>query len=305
MPITLPPISRRELLAGSVCAAAGLAVGGRCLRAAERRANPHRFALLSDTHVAADRAAVTSGVNMAEHLRRACADVLAGGDGKVLPPAAAFVTGDLALRDGQDGDYVTLLELLAPLRAAHIPLHLGLGNHDDRDSFWAAAGEKPDAPRPVEARHVAVVESPKANWFLLDSLDRPNVMPGVLGEAQLGWLGRALDAAADRPAVVLVHHNPDAEHGGGLTDTAALLDVLMPRKQVKALVFGHTHAWGCRRQDGLHLVNLPPVAYIFEEGRPSGWVDTRVTDRGATLTLRCIDPRHRQHGETVNLAWRD
>ena len=29
----------------------------------------------------------------------------------------------------------------------------------------------------------------------------------------------------------------------------------------------------CGEHDsGIHLINLPPTAYVFEEGKPSGWV---------------------------------
>ena len=45
---------------------------------------------------------------------------------------------------------------------------------------------------------------------------------------QLEWLGKALDARADKPAVVLAHHNPDRlVNIHGLTDTAKLFDVLV------------------------------------------------------------------------------
>ena len=59
----------------------------------------------------------------------------------------------------------------------------------------------------------------------------------------------------------------------GNNDTVALFEVIRPRKQVKAYIYGHTHTWKVEQDDsGLHLINLPPVAYIFHEGDPSGWV---------------------------------
>ena len=53
-----------------------------------------------------------------------------------------------------------------------------------------------------------LVEGPRANWFLLDSLDEPNKTPGVLGDKQVAWLGQALDARANKPAILVAHHNP-------------------------------------------------------------------------------------------------
>ena len=100
---------------------------------------------------------------------------------------------------------------------------------------------------PLLSRHVSVVETVRANWFLLDSLDRVNTIPGELGEEQLTWLGKALDARADNPPVlVVVHHDPQwsgAVIRTGLGDTEQLFEVLVPRKQVKAVMFGHTHLW--------------------------------------------------------------
>ena len=298
MPIYLAPISRRRFLGTSLAAAGAAALGCRHALAADEK-SATRFALLSDTHIAADPATVAQQVHLAEHLRAACAGVTAAGE----KPAAAFITGDLALKDGQPGDYVTLLDLLKPLREAGIPLHLGLGNHDNRDEFWKATDVKRDAPRPVATHHVTLVETPRVNVLLLDSLDKVNHVPGLLGAAQLEWLATTLDAAAAKPAIVLVHHNPDT-HEGALADTPAMLETILPRKQVKALVFGHTHNWQIGEQEGLHLVNLPPVAYVFGEGRPSGWVDALVSDRGMTLTLQCLDPKHPLHGERKELVWR-
>src|SRR4051794_35525217 len=101
MPIYLPPLSRRRFLAGSLAAASGLALG-RALRAAGEGASqpdPHRFALLSDVHIAADPAAVLRKVTMAENLKKAVAEVTA-----LSPlPANSAINGDLALGTGESG----------------------------------------------------------------------------------------------------------------------------------------------------------------------------------------------------------
>ena len=51
----------------------------------------------------------------------------------------------------------------------------------------------------------------------------------------------------------------------GLSDSEGLLAAVWPRRNVKALFYGHTHKWSFRKDpaSGLHLVNLPAVAYAF------------------------------------------
>jgi 3',5'-cyclic-AMP phosphodiesterase len=183
-----------------------------------------------------------------------------------------------------------------------------MGNHDDRGPLYEALADQRPATQPVESKHVSVLQAPKINWFLLDSLFQVDVVTGELGDAQLEWLARALDAHADKPAILVAHHNPQFEPnvGGGwsgLKDSKALFDLVAARKHVKAYIYGHTHDWRIRKSGDLHLVNLPPVAYVFQEGRPNGWIEASVRENGLTLRLHCLDKSHAQHGETAELTW--
>ena len=300
MPITLPPISRRRFLAGSLAAGAGL-LAGRSAFAADAAADPNRFALLSDTHVSGEAGQMARGVDMAANLRQTAAEILK----RNRRPAAVLVDGDCAYLQGKADDYAALVGLLEPLREAGLPIHLALGNHDHREHFHAALPPRGGEDNLVDRRHISVVPSPNATWIQLDSLDATNSTPGRLGREQLDWLARELDAHADRPTLVMVHHQPDERpEPSGLVETKELLDTLLPRKQVKALFFGHTHDFSIEQREGMQLVNLPPTAYVFQEGKPNGWIDMQVTPRGAMLELRCLDPAHPQHGKLFELNWR-
>jgi 3',5'-cyclic AMP phosphodiesterase CpdA len=300
MPVYLPPIPRREFLRRSLLAGAGLLTAPRLLSAGEA-VDPHAWALLADTHIAANPGEVRRGIVMARHFEQVSTEILA----LRQPPAGALIAGDLALNSGELCDYTTLRRLLTPLRAGPGSLHLALGNHDHRGHFLAAFPETTIRERPLATHVVAVVRAARANWFLLDSLEKTLATPGWLGETQLAWLARALDANARKPAIVVLHHNLDASSSGALKDTPALLEVLRPRRQVKACVFGHTHVWKhWTDESGIHLINLPPVAYVFREGEPSGWVQATLESRAMTLELRCVDPSHSRHGEKVRLDWR-
>ena len=157
---------------------------------------------------------------------------------------------------------------------------------------------------PLDEKLVGVVEGKGLRMLLLDSLQRPNVTPGRLGRGPLGWLTSELDAHPETPAVIFVHHNLNASWQSALLDTDELLGVLVPRRQAKAVVFGHTHVWNPRQLDGLHAINLPAVGYRFLPKQPLGWCVFRPTDRGGELELRCVGGDRRQHGRRVPLAWR-
>ena len=302
MPIQLPQLSRREFLQRTALAGAALALAPSAHAGwFGKSRDKHTFALLSDTHVAADAAFVSRKHNMADNLAAVVREVAA----LKQKPAHVIVNGDLALKVGLPGDYATFARLVTPLRSL-APLHLNLGNHDQRDNFWQAFPTEAAAPRRVHDRQLAVVATPRANLFLLDSLDTTDSTPGELGVAQLAWLDRELAARREKPAVILGHHNLQrAGLVAGMKDSAALAETFSRHPNVKAFVFGHTHNWEITRHDsGVHLVNLPPVGYPFKEGQPTGWVRATLARDGMELELRSLDPAHPQHGKITLLAWR-
>ncbi len=300
MPFFLPPINRRRFLAGAV--AACFSGSFRSPLAFAGDADPHTLALLADTHVAADRTSVVKDVNMAAHLAAVGQEIVALRE----PPAMGLIVGDLAQKIGQIGDYTIFGDLLKPMREAGLPLHLTLGNHDHRNHFQASRGRKP----PELGKLADVIPIPRANLFMLDTLEETDGIPGAVGTAQLEWLAKALDARADKPAIIIGHHDPmfapppEGKKPGGLLDTTELFKLLQPRRQVKAYIYGHTHAWGVKEHDGIHLVNLPPTSYVFTAGQPSGWVHASLRPDGARLELRCLDAKHPAHGQIVDLKWR-
>lgn len=301
MPITLPSLTRRSFIRTTLATGAA-ATFARPVRAAGPSGDPSRFALLADTHISGNREFEARGVHLANNLKKTVGQITS----LERQPRTAIVTGDCAYKDGQSKDYRVLADLLAPARKSGIAFHLALGNHDHRQRALDAIPLAVDGGSTMADRRVSVIDSPHANWFVLDSLDIVNKSPGKLGEEQLSWLDKALSGKADKPALVAVHHNPAAgQKKSCLTDTKAFFAVLARQRQVKAYIYGHTHNWNVTTgPNGLHLVNLPPVAYVFGKGKPSGWVDVQLADSGASFTLQCLDTKHAQHGKTVELAWR-
>ena len=298
MPIHLPPVSRREFLLSST---AGLFAGS--LTFANEETNSNRWIFLSDTHIAADPAMEKSGVVMAKNLEMVTQEIV-----NQTPKAAGlFINGDCALLTGEADDYKTLAKLLEPFSKANLSVHMSLGNHDNRDNFLAGLSNHAPKSKPVDSKMVSVMESEKVNWIILDSLDKVNVTPGNLGTKQLEWLEKILDERKDKPAVIIAHHNPEFlvnKSGNGILDTDQMMKIIVPRKQVKAFIFGHTHHWYHAVKDGIHFVNLPPVAYVFLKTDPNGWVDCELNDKGATFTLHALDKSHKANGEKFALEWR-
>lgn len=299
MPIHLPPVSRRRFLRGSLAAGAALLLGPRLASAEERSIDVHSYAMLSDPHVAADPAQLGRGINMTDHVKQVCQEILA----LEAAPAGVIIHGDCAFSTGKLGDYQQLLKLLQPLRQGNLPIHLALGNHDNLQRFLTAV--KPKAPSAVAEKYVSHVPSERVNFFILDSLNgSPPSNPGLLGEAQLQWLAKQLDEKQDKPAVIVVHHNPPK-----MTDSPRLIELMDQRNQVKALFYGHRHIWGLgQTPGGVHLINLLPVAYPSPKApRPgaSGWVQATFAPGGVRLHVRCIEPDNPLHGAVHELKWRD
>ena len=261
------------------------------------------IAILNDTHIGAQHPASAS---IPTNLRNTVAWLLA------LPkrPAAVIINGDLALRDGKRGDYEHFAKLIAPLRDAGVPLHLTMGNHDDRDVFYdVLKSDKPESPA-VESKHVGVVKLAGANLFLLDSLKATMVTQGLIGDAQMAWLTKLLDAHADKPALLFAHHNPrlggDPLHfPGGLEDSEALWQELVKRPQVKAYVHGHIHHRDFNSHQGIHILNTPATSYVADKKTSTtGWTMANLRATGGSFTTHTHLTEHEWNGIKVDLKWR-
>ena len=295
-------ISRRSFLSASA-----LALGGWVLLPATGRAegsvDPNRFVLISDTHVCGDRNAREHDCNPDETIQQAVKDIL-----ELAPvPAGVIFAGDCVYLHGEKADYEALNEYLQPLRRAGIPLLLAMGNHDNRENFQSVF---PDAAilhgATLKDRKAAVIETEHADWYLLDSLKKTHETPGEFGEEQLAWLAATLDKTPSKPALLVAHHYPKGtEKDNGLLDSEAFLKIIAPRKQVKCYFFGHSHAWSLKQgEDGLHLINLPANAWLFNEAKPRGFVDAQLQDGNCTLVLHCLNRSDKRHGEKHTLDWR-
>lgn len=299
MPVHLTSQTRRQFI--GTLGVALVAGAGRGF--ADERTEDDLVYLLNDTHVG-EKHPPSSPVPT--HLRQVVTELVE----RERKPAAVLINGDLALKDGQPGDYRHFAELIAPLGRAKVNTHLTLGNHDHRETFYKVMKEqRPESP-PVESRHISVVQTRHANFFLLDSLQKTMVTQGTIGPQQREWLTKALDAHTDRPAIIVTHHNPrlggDPLHfPGGLIDSKQLWEILASRRHVKAYVHGHIHDRSVAEHRGIHILNTPATSYVADpKTSTTGWTLARFTPDGVTLTTRTTDDSHPWNGQTNSLKWR-
>ena len=307
MPITLPPIDRREFIKGSLAFGSStimLSKGASAADSDSAKLDQNRVALLADTHISADPKLSYPGtkwpgspVKENEHERVNMAQSLADVAKKVIVlnplPAHVIINGDCAMSRGTIAEYKELLRLIKPIRAAGITVHVTIGNHDNRENLWKLL---PFLKKEQMGIHTEVIELPHANLILLDSGRK-----GILGEKQLNWLAQELDGRTNKPALIFGHFNPSPNRGvrpiKGMSDGSALLKLLAKRKHARAYFYGHTHEWQQDRRGHLHLINQPAVSYYFGKGHAHGWVDMQLSQKSADLKLHCIKLKHPQHGE--------
>lgn len=192
---------------------------------------PFLLVQLSDLHIGATWAPVDPLARF-----RACVESIRRLPGR---PDAVIVSGDLA-DHGSPQEYALIKAELARLR---LPVHVVPGNHDDRRALRHCFGLPGEETAPV---HYTADVGP-LRLVLLDST-LPGKDHGDLGPEQLGWLEMTLAAAAERPALLVMHHPPlltgvSAWDSVGLAEAARLeLTRLMAQhRQVRGVVAGHLH----------------------------------------------------------------
>jgi Icc protein len=252
-----------------------------------------RWALLSDTHIATDPEDRYRGFYPYRNLQEVTAQIACD------LPDGLVVTGDLARLRGETEAYGNFKTLLSPI-AAQRPIHLALGNHDDRADFFRSFGPGYDDDGAVENKHVVATEMGPVRLIVLDSLLNVNWMTGRLGPEQRTWLETVLQTCDDRPTIVFLHHTLNGE----LLDMRRLLEIIKPVPKIKAVVYGHSHRYGYREVAGIHLINLPTTKFTLCGHQPVGWVEARLTKDSGAFTLHAIGGDRENDGRTETLSWR-
>jgi 3',5'-cyclic AMP phosphodiesterase CpdA len=251
-----------------------------------------RWALLSDTHIAADPQDHYRNFYPTRNLQEVIARIACD------PPDGLVIAGDLARLKGKTEDYQNLRTLLTPI--ARRPVYLGLGNHDDRGGFFRTFGDICHHPGTLENKHVTLAQAGPVRMIVLDTLLKVNGLLGRLGDSQRTWLETVLQSCDDTPTILFLHHTLY----GDLLDRRQLLEIIKPQGKIKAVVYGHSHQYEHSEVAGIHLLNLPSTGYTIWSGAPVGWVDAKLTARGGEFTLHALEGDRTLDGHTHTCLWR-
>ena len=224
------------------------------------------FAHFTDTHIMAGGVHPSTQLDTEVCLRQVV-DVL-----QTLEPQPAFavVGGDLASPDILDREqtlepedyipsYRLLQDILSPLP---YPVHMLLGNHDNRQAFHqvmqtgAANGD---------ALHHYSFDHQGWHFVALDSL-LPGKPGGQVDAKQLSWLGDDLKAHQGQPTLAFVHHHPlplglawlDAMP---LYNGVDLVSVVRQYPDVRWILCGHVHMDNIVQRDGVTMLTTPSTCF--------------------------------------------
>jgi 3',5'-cyclic-AMP phosphodiesterase len=150
---------------------------------------------------------------------------------------AIVITGDLS-DWGDRSDYERLRARIATLP---MPVHLAIGNHDDRATFLQVFPELADADGHVQTRFALS----HGTGVVIDTWG-PASHAGFFCARRCAWLDATL-AAAEPPVFLFMHHNPVPTHLAAvdrmmLQDADAFAAVVAAHRQRLAhIFFGHCH----------------------------------------------------------------
>ena len=236
-----------------------------------------KIVFLTDTHIVAPGALLRE-VDTARHLALAVEEIAADH----ADATACLFMGDL-VDDGAPDSYAHFRDLIEPLP---VPVHLMIGNHDDRAAFRTAC---PTAAADEAGFIQFDVTLGGVRLIALDSAGDTGA-PGELCAARLDWLAARLSVRSEGPLLVILHHHVhpldmDVDRVPlGAPD--AFADVLRgSATPVSMMLSGHVHRGAQGRWRGVPFATLAGTCWTTHyHQRARGDVATRST-RSVSYTV--------------------
>ena len=210
------------------------------------------FLQITDTHLFGDRQKDLLGIKTVQSF-----EAVVKHASKYKHCQAILSTGDLS----QDHSTLSYLEFSKHIKALNLPCYWLPGNHDMqplmRQSLLAQGHAQAQI---VASEHWLIV--------LLDS-QIEGVPHGLLSDEQLQFLSETLSKNTHKHILICVHHHI-LPVGSAWLDQHILknnqqfLDLILPYKNVAAVVSGHVHQAGDRLQDGVRFITTPSTCVQFK-----------------------------------------
>ena len=176
--------------------------------------------------------------------------------GLSVVPDRLFLTGDLT----DHGDVASYERLKGLIDGCGFPVHLCVGNHDDR-----AAMKQVFPDLPVEDGFVQyVIDEPEVRIIVLDTLD-PGHHGGAFGHRRAGWLKARLAEVPGKPVLIVLHHPPIETGIPWMTahqtePWVVMLDKAIGDRPDVTMISGHIHRSITTRWHGRMLAVAPSTA---------------------------------------------
>ncbi|GLQ07544.1 phosphodiesterase [Sneathiella chinensis] len=193
------------------------------------------IAQMSDPHISVRGSEFDNLYHTADRLDAALAHVNA----LSVRPDLIMMTGDLV----DAGSAEEYQNLKASIDKSDIPVYLGIGNHDCRDTIRTVFTDADYMPKEGFLQYV--VETPHINAIMLDT-NIPQYPGGILCRERLDWLDATLSANPDKPTLIFMHH-PPFDTGIRAMDQMSLQDrdsfgaVIEKHSNITRIFCGHLH----------------------------------------------------------------
>ncbi len=205
------------------------------------------------------------------------------------------ISGDL-VDHGLETDYKALRARLDTLPMPWLPM---VGNHDNRDLFRQFMV----LPESVMDDFIQyVVTTPTHNLICLDT-QREGRSDGEVCEERMRWLVAQIEAAADKPVYLFMHH-PPMELGLPMQDFESFanrekfIEVVARYPNVKHIFAGHVHRAMCGQISGIPYATMRSVSFQAPPPYPAWtWETFKPADEAPNYGVVSIN------GDAVNIQY--
>ncbi len=222
--------------------------------------DPTIVAIFSDVHV--------HGPETIQHVVR-----FKMGVAKVLAmnprPANLLIYGDVAYLQGKVEEYELFRELIKPIEEAGIHWEIAMGNHDRIANYRKIFPERFEKPQPIENRYINIIETPNADFILLDSYKEGEVQGWICPEEK-EWLKETLKRYTDKPVFAGCHHPLSQTKIAGLLKECP--------KHV-AYLHGHYHYYRSPVKEDVPTICFPSLGHWGD----LGFMTARITPEEAVF----------------------